>query len=68
WREFDGLPRPALEDIPEPVPAWRLPRALAAAFFVSCALLARRRAVGEVRPERLVAPEQGGDEQREVVL
>ncbi|MHC3967541.1 FecR/PupR family sigma factor regulator, partial [Pseudomonas aeruginosa] len=34
WREFDGLPRPALDDIPEPVPAWRLPRALAAAFFV----------------------------------
>ena len=25
WREFDGLPRPALDDIPEPVPAWRLP-------------------------------------------
>ncbi|HHX0962430.1 TPA: FecR/PupR family sigma factor regulator [Pseudomonas aeruginosa] len=24
WREFDGLPRPALDDIPEPVPAWRL--------------------------------------------
>ncbi|MDF5980220.1 hypothetical protein P4114_29800 [Pseudomonas aeruginosa] len=28
------------------------------------ALLARCRAVGEVRSERLVAPEQGGDEQR----
>ncbi|WP_219643194.1 hypothetical protein, partial [Pseudomonas aeruginosa] len=34
-----GLQRLALDDIREPVPAWRLPRALAAAFFVFCALL-----------------------------
>ncbi|EIU3499414.1 FecR family protein [Pseudomonas aeruginosa] len=68
WREFDGLPRPALNDIPEPVPAWRLPRALAAAFFVFCALLVatlfwRDQSLG---PNLAYGTAPG--EQREVVL
>ena len=68
WREFDGLPRPALDDIPEPVPAWRLPRALAAAFFVFCALLVatlfwRDQSLG---PNLAYGTAPG--EQREVVL
>lgn len=68
WREFDGLPRPALDDIPEPVPAWRLSRALAAAFFVFCALLVatlfwRDQSLG---PNLAYGTAPG--EQREVVL
>ncbi|MBF3116323.1 hypothetical protein HKT27_35070, partial [Pseudomonas aeruginosa] len=57
-----------LDDIPEPVPAWRLPRALAAAFFVFCALLVatlfwRDQSLG---PNLAYGTAPG--EQREVVL
>ncbi|MFU6988788.1 FecR family protein [Pseudomonas paraeruginosa] len=39
WRELDGLPRPALDGVSAQASAWRLPRALAAVFFVFCAAL-----------------------------